>query len=205
MSLLGSECKGKICIEAKRVFDACIRQISEQDSEITISNVSPSNPATPLNFVSARSSTAKGTVTNLTVDVISTTPRVGRVKCNVEIPVTVNYIDNNGIDGSGSGTLTVPIDIVMSIPEASVMPYEVEAVVSAVCPDGTYSTLQPQVEGEYSFIVQLCASIIMKIVCIVDIVIATNGYASIPPCVSYSQDACAGFFELPLFPSGQGS
>lgn len=202
MAFCKNEQCDKICIEAKRVFDACIKQLSEEDTTIIISDVSPASPATPLHFVSARSTAVRGTITDLSVDVISSSPRTGRIQGNVEIPVVVNYLDNNGVEGSGTGTIIVPIDNVMNLPEPSVMPYEIQSSVSAVCPSGQYSPTQPSAEDEYEFIVHLCASIILKVVCIVDIVINTLGYASIPPCVSYTQDACSGFFELPLFPSG---
>ena len=41
---------------------------------------------------------------------------------------------------------------------------------------------------------------IEKIVMEVELLIPSYGYASIPPCQEYTQEVCAGFFELPMYP-----
>ena len=47
----------KVCIEAKKVFDACIEQRQLTDIVLNIANLTPANPTYPLTFVSARSTT----------------------------------------------------------------------------------------------------------------------------------------------------
>ena len=73
------------------------------------------------------------------------------------------------------------------------MPYEVEAVVSVVAPEGVYTNTN-------TFTVSCCATSIIKIVMAVEILVPTYGYAVMPACQEYTQEVCSGFFELPLFP-----
>ena len=73
---------------------------------------------------------------------------------------------------------------------------KVIAVVSAVAPDGVYN---PDTQG---FTVSLCVTVILKIAMPVEILVPSYGYCAIPPLQEYSQEVCAGFFELPLYPQG---
>lgn len=41
---------------------------------------------------------------------------------------------------------------------------------------------------------------ILKIVMEVELLVPSYGYCAIPPCQNYSQEVCAGFFELPIYP-----
>ena len=75
----------------------------------------------------------------------------------------------------------------------SVMPYEVEAVVSMVSAEGTYT-------GAGQFTINGCSTVILKIVMEVELLVPSYGYCAIPPCQNYSQEVCAGFFELPIYP-----
>ncbi|MBQ9716268.1 MAG: hypothetical protein IJV77_07680 [Clostridia bacterium] len=191
----------KVCIQAKKVFDACLKQVTQEGVTLTLTNTSPANPALPLTFVSGRSLSSVGVVTNLVVDRLPEKPKCGRVQCDVSIPVEISYTDNNGVDGSGSGMLTLRQDVVMSLPDPSIVPYEIEAVVSAVCPDGFYlgtATIAEDIVLQFSVVA--CISIILKIVTKVDLIVPTFGYAVIPPCQEFTQEVCEGFFELPLFP-----
>ncbi|MBQ9781751.1 MAG: hypothetical protein IJW26_01040, partial [Clostridia bacterium] len=79
----------------------------------------------------------------------------------------------------------------------SIMPYEVEAVVSVVASEGTYTS-------ENTFTITACTTSILKIVMMVELLIPSYGYCQIPTCQEYTQEICAGFFELPLFPQNNG-
>ena len=57
-------------------------------------------------------------------------------------------------------------------------------------------------EGENTFTVNACITIILKIAIDVEILLPSYGYCAIPPAQDYSQEVCAGFFELPLYPQG---
>ena len=117
-----------------------------------------------------------------------------RVRADVTIPVSVAYTDANGVEGAATASVTVTKDVILNIPSASIMPYSVEAVVSLVSTQGSYT-------GENQFTIDACVSIILKIVMDVELLLPSYGYAAIPPCQDYTQEVCAGFFELPMFPS----
>ena len=77
------------------------------------------------------------------------------------------------------------------------MPFTLRAVVSVVAPDGTYD------HTSQGFIASLCATVILKIAMPVEILIPSYGYCALPPAQEYSQEVCAGFFELPLYPQSK--
>ena len=145
-NLDGNNCSEKICIQGKKVFDACMKQTTLQQITVNVSDVNPPNPAVPLRFVSCKSTTTVGSVENLVVERLSERPKYGRVEADIVVPVEVTYIDANNVEGSGTGTVTVPVDVVMYLPEPSIIPYRIEASVSAVSPEGQYSQTQ-EIDG----------------------------------------------------------
>ena len=183
----------KVCIEAKKVFDACMQQSQLTDIVLNVTNLTPSNPTYPLTFVSAKSTTQIGTISNLLIEPLPERPHSARVKCDIIIPVSVAYVDANGVEGVGTSTVTISKDVILNVPSASIMPYSVEAVASLVSTIGTYT-------AENQFTIDACVSVILKIVMEVELLIPSYGYTPIPPCQDYTQEVCAGFFELPMYP-----
>ena len=183
----------KVCIEAKKVFDACMQQSQLTDIVLDITNLTPSTPTYPLTFISAKSTVSKGIVSNLLVEPLSERPHSARVKCDIIVPISVAYTDANGIEGVATSTITIPKDVILNIPSASIMPYSVEAVVSLVSTLGEYTALN-------QFTIDACVSVILKVVMDVELLIPSYGYTPIPPCQEYTQEVCAGFFELPMYP-----
>ena len=183
----------KVCVQAKKVFDACMQQTQLNDIVLNITNLTPSNPTYPLTFISAKSTTSQGTISNLLIDPLTERPNCARVRADVIIPVSVAYTDANGVEGVATSSITITKDVILNIPSASIMPYMVEAVVSMVSTQGTYTDLN-------QFVIDACVSIIVKIVMEVELLIPSYGYAAIPPCQEYTQEVCAGFFELPMYP-----
>ncbi len=183
----------KVCLQVKKVFDACMQQTQLTDIVLNITNLTPANPTYPLTFISAKSTSSQGTISNLLIDPLNERPNCARVKADVTIPVSVAYTDANNVEGVATATITITKDVILNIPSASIMPYDVEAVVSLVSTQGTYS-------GVNQFIIDACVSIIMKIVMEVELLVPSYGYAAIPPCQEYTQEVCAGFFELPMYP-----
>jgi len=197
-----NSCKEKICIETRRVFDACVKQIVNLEQTIQVTDVTPEDPVVPLTFVSGRTNNVEAEITDLVVDVISTTPRCGRARGNIVLPVTVHYTDDNDVAGSGSATVTIPFDIIVNLPQPSILPYEIRAVGSGVLTAGEFTGTEViDDQTFYIFDISICATIIIKVIVLVDIVIPIYGYAVLPPCTEYSQEVCQGFFELPIFPS----
>lgn len=204
-NLEGNSCSEKICIQAKKVFDACMKQTTLQQITVNVTGVTPTSPETPLRFVSCKSTSTVGDVQKLVVERLQERPRYGRVEADIVVPVEVTYVDSNNVEGSGTGSVTVPVDVVMYLPEPSIIPYKIEASVSAISPDGDYSQTQV-IDGvtNYIFIVNCCVTTILKVTMDVELIVPSYGYAVIPPCQEYTEEVCSGYFELPLYPGGRG-
>ena len=185
----------RVVIQAQKVFDACIRQTQEEGITLALTGFNPENPVYPLTFLSARSTTNQGTVTNIKIDRLPDRQRFARVQATVTVPMEVVYTDANGVQGTAQSSVSVDQDIIMYIPEPSIIPFTVDAVVSIVAPEGIY------VEGP-TFTVTCCITMIMKIVIPVELLVPSYGYATIPPCQEYTQEVCSGFFDLPVYPGG---
>ena len=183
----------KVCLEAKKVFDACMQQSQLTGIVLDITNLTPDNPTYPLTFISAKSLTSRGVISNLLVEPLNERPNAARVKADITIPVSVAYVDANGVEGAAVSSVTITKDVILNVPSASIMPYEVEAIVSLVSTQGTYT-------AENQFTIDACVSIILKIVMEVELLVPSYGYAAIPPCQEYTQEVCAGFFALPIYP-----
>ena len=199
-SITGNPLNGlteKVCIQAEKIFDAGIKQTRLENYALTLTDLDPATVTYPLTFVSARSVSAEATVTNLTVE-RQADKHCARVQATVSVPVEVLYTDANGVDGSATATVSLPVDAFLYVPAPSIMPFSVRALVSVVAPDGVYDA---ETQG---FSVSLCVTMIIKIAMPVEVLVPSYGYCMIPPLQEYSQEVCAGFFELPLYPQGNG-
>ena len=78
------------------------------------------------------------------------------MQATVDIPVEVIYTDANGTEGKANAVVTVNEDVILFVPQPSVMPYEVQAVVSAVSPEGTFNA------ENNTFTVDMCITVILK-------------------------------------------
>ncbi|MBR2614062.1 MAG: hypothetical protein IKC71_00500 [Clostridia bacterium] len=183
----------KVCVEVKKVFDACMKQTQQTGIVLNVTNLTPSSPTYPLTFVSANNTDSQGVISNLIVDPLADRDNSARVRASVTIPVSVAYTDANGVEGVGNASVTINEDVILNVPAPSIMPYRVEAVVSLVSTEGSYT-------GTNEFTINACVTIILKIVMDVELLIPSYGYATIPPCQEYTQEVCAGFFELPIYP-----
>ena len=195
-SITGNPINGiteKVCIQAEKIFDAGIRQNRIENYALTITDPTPANPTYPLTFFSALSTVSDATVTNLNIE-RQADKNCARVQATVSVPVEVLYTDANGVDGSATGTVSVPVDALLCVPAPSIIPFTVQAVMSVVAPEGTF------VAATEGFVVSLCVTTIVKIAMSVELLVPSYGYCVIPPLQEYSQEVCAGFFELPLYP-----
>ena len=186
----------KVCIQAQKIFDACIKQIQLENYTLTLSDHTPANPTYPLTFISARSLANGGTVSDLSIDRLADKPSCARVQATIGIPVEVLYTDANGVEGSATATISVSEDVLLFVPAPSIMPYTATVKCSAVCAQGTFNT-------DGTFTVDACITVILKIAIEVELLVPSYGYCAIPPAQDYSQEVCAGFFELPLYPQGR--
>ena len=187
----------KVCIQAQKIFDACIKQIQVENYTLTLTDAIPADPTYPLTFISARSTTSTGVITALNVERLADKPGCARVQATVNIPVEVVYTDANGVEGVAQANISVAQDVLLFVPAPSIMPYKVTAEVSAVCAEGTFNA------DTNTFSVNACLTIILKVAIDVEILVPSYGYCAIPPAQEYSQEGCTGFFELPLYPQGK--
>ena len=169
----------KVCIQVRKVFDACISQNTLETLSVTLTDLTPASPAEPLTFVSGTSTSSRGTITALTVTPLVDRPGLSRVLATVSIPVRINYTDANGVEGSGTGTVSLT--------------EELAATVNMASPNGVY------VSGS-TFSITACTTVVMKVLADVDLLVPSYGYCKIPPCTEFSQEVCQGVFDLPLFP-----
>ena len=183
----------KVCIQAEKIFDAGIKQSQVENYSLVLTDITPATVTYPLTFISARSLTAEGTVSNLSID-RQADKSCARVQATVSVPVQVLFTDATGVEGSATATVTLTEDWLLFVPPPSIIPFTVRAVVSVVAPEATYN---PETQG---FIASLCVTVILKIAMPVEVLVPTYGYCAIPPAQEYSQEVCAGFFELPLYP-----
>ncbi len=188
----------KVCIQTKKVFDACIKQTQEDGVVLNIYNPTPSNPTYPLTFVSAKSTTTKATVSAVQIDRLTDRPNFARVQVTLTVPLEIIYTDADGVEGVAQSSTTLTGDVILFVPEPSIIPYFIEAVASIVSPDGTFNA------ENNTFTVSCCVTVILKMVMEVELLVPSYGYAAIPPCQEYTQEVCSGFFELPLFPGNNG-
>lgn len=186
----------KVCIQAEKIFDAGMIQTRLENYNAVIENPVPANPTYPLTFISARSLSSEGTVTNLTVERQADGP-CARVQATVTIPIEIVYVDANGVDGKATSNIVMNEDVLLFVPPASVMPYTVTATVSSVSPEGTWN------QEATAFTLSACVTVILKVAMSVELLVPSYGYCAIPPAQEYSQEVCSGFFELPLYPQGR--
>ena len=178
----------------------CLHQQGQSEGIVlNITDPVPANPTYPLTFISARSTSSIGNVAAFQIDRLPDRANCARVQVTVDIPVEVVYTDANGTEGKANAVVTVNEDVILFVPQPSVMPYEVQAVVSAVSPEGTFNA------SDNTFVVDMCITVILKIIINVDLLLPSYGYCVIPPAQEYTQEVCAGFFELPLYPQGNAN
>ena len=183
----------KACIKVDKVLDSCMKQLQETNLQVTLSNLTPANPTLPLTFVSATTN-GNATLTNLVVERLQDKPNFARVSANVNIPIIVTYTDANGVSGSGTTTITVPADVILFVPQPSVVPFRIEAFGASSSPIGVYVS-------DNTFSITACITVILRVVVEAEILVPSYGYCSPPACQDYTQDICPGTNELPIFPT----
>ena len=210
----------KVCVQLKRVYDSCLQQEQLDDKEVVITSyamvagnncgcncscgcgsaadttetVPPTSaPVPPITFESCRSTTTEGVIRNLTVERLCDRPCFARVRCKIDVPIDILFVDSRCVEYIGKGVITVDKDVLLSIPDESIVPYSLESMVSAICVAGTY-------EGNNRFRLTVCVTVILKVLAQVEILIPSYGFCPIPPCEEFAENVCDEFFSLPLFP-----
>ena len=188
----------KACIQVNKVFDACIKQETLQNVQLTLTNVTPETGLVlPYKFISAKSVATRAEIGNLMVTPTVEDPCFARVSGEVTIPIQIVFVDANGTEGMGTANVVIPKDVMLHISAPSIMPYSIEAVGNIICPEGTFINAD-------TLVVSACTPVIMRVIMQVDLLVPTYGYCFIPPCQEYTEEVCDGVFDLPLFPQECG-
>jgi len=186
----------RICIQATKVFDACLNQSQIENYSLTLTGFNPPNPTAPLTFVSGNSAGNSATVSNLIITRFEDRPNFARVQADINIPVTVTYTDATNTAGTATGVVTLSQDVVLYVPQPSLTPIDVVAFGSVIIAGATYNA---ETGG---FTISACVTTILKVVATVDVLVPSYGYCPIPPCTPFAtEDLCPGVFNLPLFPT----
>lgn len=144
-------------------------------------------------FESCRSSTTRGDISNLSVERMCDRPQFARVKADVDVPIDILFTDQRCQEWMGQATITVSKDVLLCIPDDSIIPFTLESLVSAICVSGTYI-------GSCQFRITVCVTVALKVLAEVAIMVPTYGFCEIPPCEEFAETVCDEFFSLPLFP-----
>ena len=153
-----------------------------------------SPPMPPITFESCRSSTTEASIRNLSVERLCDRPCFARVRCTVDVPIDILFVDSRCIEYIGKGVGSVDRDVLLSIPDESIVPYTLEAMASAICVSGCFI-------GNNQFKMTVCVTIILKVLADVEILVPSYGYCAIPPAEEFADSVCEEFFSLPLFPA----
>lgn len=183
----------KVCIQTVKIFDACMLQTSI-DATVALTSLAPANPTLPLTFTSGSSTSQTGTITALTITPIADRQGLSRVTATISIPVQIAYTDADGKAGTGIGSISLNQDVVMCVPMGSVITPNIAATVNVASPRGVYVS-------DNTFSITCCVTVILSVQAPVNLLIPSYGYCKIPPCTEFSQDACQGVFDLPIFPT----
>ena len=78
----------KVCIQAQKIFDACIKQIQTENYTLTLTDFTPADPTYPLTFLSARSLSSEGIVSDLNVE-RQPDGQYARIQAKITIPIEI--------------------------------------------------------------------------------------------------------------------
>ena len=153
-----------------------------------------SAPVPPITFESCRSSTTQAAIRNLSIERLCDRPCFARVRCTVDVPIDILFTDSRCIEYIGKGVVSVDRDVLLSIPDESIVPYTLDAMASAICVSGCFV-------GNNQFKMTVCVTIVLKVLADVEILVPSYGFCAIPPAEEFADSVCEEFFSLPLFPT----
>lgn len=185
----------KVLIETTKVFDACVCSSTETGVILQATGFNPANPVLPLTFLSAENSTgASSTISDLVIDRLDTCPNYANVSFNLTIPVTITYRDATGATGTASSSIVINKSVVLFVPQPAITPVNITALGTVSSRIGTFSS--PDV-----FTVTCCLRVIVKVTSLVDVLVPSYGYPTLPTCQTIPENSCPGVQDLPIYPT----
>lgn len=180
----------KVCVEVRRIFDACIQKKSVENARLTVSF--PRSQDAVGKEVESITNNGPCVVSDLTITPLPDSV-CSRVRYTLTIPICV-VKEECGHVVTGTTSYTLQQDLLLKIPASSVLvPVEIQAVCNVTGLNGVLS--------DSVLTCTLCISIITKVYADVIISIPTFGYPCIPPCQEFEEDICEGVFNRPIFPT----
>ena len=86
----------------------------------------------------------------------------------------------------GRAELPVDKDVLLAIPDESIVPFTLESMVSGICVTGTYI-------GNFQFKITICVTVILKVLAEVEMMVPSYGFCSVPPCEEFAENVCDEF------------
>ncbi len=189
----------KILIQTTKVFDACVCSTTEPGIILTGTDFFPADPVQPLTYVSAENTQGQSaTISDLVIDRLETCPNYANVSFTLTIPVTITYSDATGALGSALSTLTVTKSVILFVPQPALAPIDIVAT-------GIFSSRIGTFTAPNVFTLTGCIQVIVRVVSVVDVLVPSYGYPTLPPCKQApQQSACPGLSDLPIYPTATG-
>ncbi len=180
----------KVCVEVRRIFDACIQKKSVENARLAVCFPTPGN--TIAENVESVTNNGPCVISDLTITPLPNSA-CSRVRYTLTIPISV-VKEECGRVVTGTTSFTLQQDLLLKIPASSVLiPVEIQAVCNVTGLNGVLS--------DSVLTCTLCISIITKVYADVIISIPTFGYPCIPPCQEFEEDICEEVFNRPIFPT----
>ena len=117
------------------------------------------------------------------------------MRANIVTPVAVAFTDANGLEGVAQGEVVNERDIVLSLPSASLSPYQIECSTAIEGSRGAFS-LDNSTVNAIGCIIQ-----VVRATAVVEILVPSYGYCEYPDCEEYGGRVCRSLFSRPIFPS----
>lgn len=186
----------KILIQTRKIFDACVSTSTESGIILQVSDFIPADPAQPLTFISAENTpNSTPIISNLVIDRLDRAPNFANVSMTITVPITVTYRDANGVIGTGTSSVTINKSVILFVPQPSFTPVDITADVAFSSQIGTFTA--PNI-----FTVTACIRVIIRVSAIVDVLVPSFGYPSLPCCQQApSSTQCPGLEDLPIYPT----
>ncbi len=181
----------RVCIQTKRVLDGCVYRRSNVEFSVTLSAVSPSL-IPPYTFSKIRSM-GISVVQNLVLSTLLDGKT--RVQASIVVPVTVTFTDASGTVGTGQGEVTIDRDVVLSLPNQSLVPYAIE---TSTVIEGSIGTFVASGTG---VIASACVLQIVRATAVVELLVPSYGYCEYPDCEDFGDRECRSLFGRPIFPT----
>jgi len=149
----------------------------------------------PVRFISAVTMQTEAPISNLEISRLKERPSFARISCDVTTPMKVCFECAAGQRHEGTCDVKCHHDVIMYVPGESIFPFEITAQSSASAPTARVDTS--------GITATVCSTAIIKVITNTDMLIPVFGHAPPGEAISFREDACKEFFELPLYPVGK--